>query len=580
MAFIFGNKDNSTIIQALDQAVDAVVSIDVDNKVTFFNKSAQKLWGYKQEEVIGQNVKMLVPSDIRSSHDDYINNNRTSGRDKIVGISRDVELFTKSGERIWCNLSLSKVKTKKGIEYTAFVKDITEQKEALFIIDQTLEQCLDAVVTIDEQNKIVFFNAAAERLWECDRNEVLGENVKILVPDAIKAGHDQMVNSNRLGGVDKIVGTSRDVAFKSMKGKEIWGNLSLSKVALEDRVLYTAFIKDITHQKEQQQRIALLSLVADETSNSVIICDPDGLIEYINPGFTTLTGWTLDEVMGKKPGSFLQGEHTSQKTKENISKCLREQKPFYEEILNYDKQGNSYWISLSISPVFDDQGRLEKYVSIQANVDSTKKLALENDIKLDAIDRANIIMEWSISGDMTFANKRCLETFGYSSQNELNGSIDNLYEQLTSSELDSLKSGNSVQTEISYTVGGGRKILLSVILSPVDDETGAIVKILMYGSDVSERNAVLHETHDAMSQVMDKIGSIIQTINQISSQTNLLALNAAIESARAGEAGRGFAVVADEVRNLAGSTTESANEIGSLIEETKGHVDKLSSYLK
>jgi methyl-accepting chemotaxis protein len=57
-------------------------------------------------------------------------------------------------------------------------------------------------------------------------------------------------------------------------------------------------------------------------------------------------------------------------------------------------------------------------------------------------------------------------------------------------------------------------------------------------------------------------------------------LNAAIESARAGEQGRGFAVVADEVRNLAGSTTESANEIGNLIEETKGHVDRLASYIQ
>lgn len=79
--------------------------------------------------------------------------------------------------------------------------------------------------------------------------------------------------------------------------------------------------------------------------------------------------------------------------------------------------------------------------------------------------------------------------------------------------------------------------------------------------------------------MFDRIGSIIQTINGISDQTNLLALNAAIESARAGEAGRGFAVVAEEVRNLAQSTTESAREISSLIDETKGHVDQLSAYM-
>jgi methyl-accepting chemotaxis protein len=82
-----------------------------------------------------------------------------------------------------------------------------------------------------------------------------------------------------------------------------------------------------------------------------------------------------------------------------------------------------------------------------------------------------------------------------------------------------------------------------------------------------------------MSEVMERIASIIQTINNISNQTNLLALNAAIESARAGEAGRGFAVVADEVRNLAQSTTQSADEIGQLIVETEQHVDNLAQHL-
>lgn len=82
-----------------------------------------------------------------------------------------------------------------------------------------------------------------------------------------------------------------------------------------------------------------------------------------------------------------------------------------------------------------------------------------------------------------------------------------------------------------------------------------------------------------MTQVMERIASIIQTINNISSQTNLLALNAAIESARAGEADRGFAVVADEVRNLAQSTAESAQKIGELIDKTKEHVDQLSTYM-
>ena len=575
----FKSTKNNKMSRVLEQAVDAIVTIDENNIVSFFNHSAEVLWGFKADEVIGNNVKMLVPQMHRTQHDRYVDANRQTNVDKIVGKSRDVEVESKTGEKIWCNLSISKVETPKGLHYTAFVKDISAQKENLERIDKTLEQCIDSVVSIDENNNIIFFNAAAEKLWACSRDEVIGKNVKILVPDDIKPNHDDMVNRNRDGGPDNIVGRSRDVQIHSFKGESIWVNLSLSKIETNGAVLYTAFVKDINEERKQADQVKLLSLVANETNNSVIICDAKGLIEYTNPGFSKLTGFRADEVIGKKPGAFLQGEHTCKATIARISENIKKQRPFYEEILNYDKQGRSYWISLSINPVFDEHGSLNQYISIQANIDSTKKTALENDVKITAMNRANLVVEWSPQGDAISANKLALDSFGCNNANELGSITGRIHEKLSDAQLATLNKGDSVQTDLAYDTSA-RRMLLSVVLSPIADETGAIAKIFMYGADVSQRNAVLNETHAAMAQVLDRISGIVQTINTISSQTNLLALNAAIESARAGEAGRGFAVVADEVRNLAGSTTESATEIGSLIEETKEHVDKLAGYIQ
>jgi methyl-accepting chemotaxis protein len=577
----FFSKNTSNHLQnVLDQALDAVVTIDHNNNVIFYNKAAEKLWGYSNHEVMGRNVKMLVPKMIQSKHDEYVNSNRRTGQNKIIGTSRDVQLERKDGSVIWCNLSLTKVKQDGNYLYTAFVKDITQEKEAKQIIDQTLEQCIDAVVTIDENNSVVFFNKAAEKLWGCNRDQVMGKNVKMLVPQAIQSNHDNLVNSNRTSGIDKIVGTSRDVQVETLDGRHIWANLSLSKVRLENKILYTAFVKDITDEKLQREEFATLSLVANETDNSVIITDANGLIEYTNPGFERLTGYSMRDVIGKKPGQVLQGEHTDSKTKQRIRENLANKKPFYDEILNYDIKGVPYWISLAINPVFGNNGELTHFISIQANIDATKREAIENDVRLDAISRTNIVMEWSSKGELVLANPQSLSTTKFTDFNQMKSHFDNLKSYAESNVWDSLMNSEFVTTEISVPRANGEESAhLAVTLAPVSDADGKLSKILMYGSDVSERNQVISQTHGAMSSVLERISSIIQTINGISDQTNLLALNAAIESARAGEAGRGFAVVAEEVRNLAQSTTESAKEISSLIVETKVHVDQLSDYM-
>ncbi|MEE2000806.1 PAS domain S-box protein [Alkalimonas sp. MEB108] len=569
--------------QVLEQCIDAVVSIDANNHVTFFNAAAEKLWGYQASEVLGKNVRMLVPQEHQAEHDNYVGRHRSSGQNRIVGTSREVLLTRKDGMKIWVNLALSQVKQGSKLGYTAFVRDISKEREARELMDQTLAQALDAVVVIDEHNKVTFFNGAAEKLWGYTAAQVIGQNVKMLVPKVIQAAHDGYVDANRTTGKDKIVGTSREVSIERADGKKRWGNLSLSKVNLQGKIVYTAFVKDVTQEVEQRERMRLLSLVADETDNSIIITDASGLIIYVNQGFEKMTGYPLDSVKGKKPGSFLQGKHTSASTVQLIRERLKARQPFFDEILNYDARGNPYWISLAINPVFDDKGQLINYISIQANITQVKEQSLEAEKRFEAIGRNNGVGEWGLDGKLLSANEYIVQHLGHSSEAELLAKARDLHQVVGEDKFQKLEQGEQIIGEYEIFNKQEQSVYFHGTVCPILDSEGNIRMYVSYGSDVSAKYEAARVTDREMAKVMEssqQVASIITTINSIAAQTNLLALNAAIEAARAGEAGRGFAVVADEVRTLAGQSAKSSQEIDRLVMETSERVQQLADSLK
>lgn len=147
-------------------------------------------------------------------------------------------------------------------------------------MEQVLEQAIDAVVSIDEKNCITFYNAAAERLWKYSRAEVMGMNVKMLVPQVHQPVHDDYVNNNRVTGRDKIVGTSREVEIHQKGGTVVYGLLSLSKVLLGDLTHYTAFVRDIT--QEVQRRKATQVAMQDVVTSSNQIDKITSAINHIS----------------------------------------------------------------------------------------------------------------------------------------------------------------------------------------------------------------------------------------------------------------------------------------------------------
>jgi len=194
------------------------------------------------------------------------------------------------------------------------------------------------------------------------------------------------------GGLNSALITIRLLGKNGVK----WVEFGIHQKHYKDgRSYFTGNISDIDKTYRIQKDNDRLALVAKRSQNLVVITDPNVKITYVNQAFEATTGYTLREVQGKSPGSFLQGSGTDKRTVKRIREALDARTHFQGEILNYSKDGNPYWLDLSIDPVFDDHQNLTGYIAVEAEVSERK----EKEINLAKVNvRLNSLLENLNSG--------------------------------------------------------------------------------------------------------------------------------------------------------------------------------------
>jgi len=128
----------------------------------------------------------------------------------------------------------------------------------------------------------------------------------------------------------------------------------------------------------EQEYFRRLELVVQNTTNMIVVTDRDRRIEWVNPSYTRVTGWTLEEAQGRRPHEMLHGPETDRGVSARVGALLKKGQPVENvEIINYTKDGDSYWVSLNIQPVFDDAGEITQFVSIQTDITERKRTEKE-----------------------------------------------------------------------------------------------------------------------------------------------------------------------------------------------------------
>ena len=132
-----------------------------------------------------------------------------------------------------------------------------------------------------------------------------------------------------------------------------------------------------------------LALVASHTGSGVIITDPEWRVVWINQGFTRLFGYTLDEIKGRGPGSFMTGPDTDRGTVKTMETEARARRRFLGEILFYTRDGRKVWIELEIQPVVREDGELEGFMGLQLDITERKRQAEQMREAMEAAEKAN-----------------------------------------------------------------------------------------------------------------------------------------------------------------------------------------------
>ncbi|MEM0950841.1 MAG: PAS domain-containing methyl-accepting chemotaxis protein [Cyanobacteria bacterium P01_H01_bin.74] len=560
-------------IKAINRA-KAVIEFELDGTIITANENFLATVGYSLSEIQGRHHSLFVdPGYATSPEYKRFWEELKEGKFKAAKYKR----FGKGGKEVWIEATYNPILDMSGhpfkvVKYATDVtadaqkaSDMAGQIDAINRAQAVIEFKLDGTIVTANEN---FLKTVGYEL-----HEIRGKHHSMFVEPEYKHSHEYHQFWERLRAGEFFGAQYKRIGKNN---KEIWIEATYNPILDLNGKPYkiVKYASDITASIPEKERFNILSLVAEGTNNSVIICDNVGNMIYGNPGFERLTGYTVDEVMGKKPETYLAGRYTCQETLQTMHQKLLEKSPFFGEILYYKKNGDYFWVSLSVNPIFDEHNRVKNYVIVQTNITETKLSALEFTARIEAIETSNVVIEWDETLTINRVNDVALDSLGAKGLHAVQAIKGLQFKNaFNSTEQKTIMNGQSIAKNLTIDLDGTREVTFSSTVQPLKSTDGKLLKVVLYGIDLTARTNAISSM---MNNVLGQINQIAQDISSVSGQTNLLALNATIESARAGEAGRGFGVVASEVKSLARKSSLLSTEIGKLVIETQHRIEELS----
>ncbi|TBN04335.1 PAS domain S-box protein [Hyunsoonleella flava] len=248
-----------------------------------------------------------------------------------------------------------------------------QQDQEIFNI--LLESVSEAVIIVDNHQKIMEMNTFAEHVFEYAEGTLVGKDLSMLIPSNYHESHSKYFEEFIKRGKRRKMGKAIDIFALKKSGEIIPVEVELNPFSIYNRTYVMALIKDISEKKEIEKDLMLRTKALQSANNGIIITDAlkhDNPIIFFNAAFQKLTGYSEAEILNHNC-RFLQGKDKNQKPLRRLRAAIKKGESCQATLRNYKKDGTMFWNDLYVFPIINDNGTLTNFIGIQNDVTLRKR---------------------------------------------------------------------------------------------------------------------------------------------------------------------------------------------------------------